>query len=83
MRLRRPRSRVVAVGSDAGRRPWNTAEVPEIARGLPTGCGGAVTACRRTHPGTALDIISPGAGGRDPRMVSLSAYPRRELSRSH
>src|SRR5262245_2553831 len=31
MRLRRPRSRVVAVGSDAGRKPRNTAEAPEIA----------------------------------------------------
>src|SRR5271166_1738056 len=31
MRLRRPRSRVVAVGSDAGRKPRNTAEAPEMA----------------------------------------------------
>src|SRR5262249_5454498 len=31
MRLRRPRSRVVAVGSAAGRKPRNTAEAPEMA----------------------------------------------------
>jgi hypothetical protein len=31
MRMGRPRSHVVAVGSDAGRKPRNTAEAPEIA----------------------------------------------------
>jgi hypothetical protein len=31
MRLLRPRVRVVAVGSDAERRPRSTAEAPEIA----------------------------------------------------
>src|SRR5215475_14279794 len=31
MRLRRPRSRVVAVGSGAGRKPRNAAEAPEMA----------------------------------------------------
>jgi hypothetical protein len=31
MRLRRPRSLVVAVGSDAERKPRNTAEAPEMA----------------------------------------------------
>jgi hypothetical protein len=30
MRLRRPRSPVVAVGSDAGRKPWNRAEALEM-----------------------------------------------------
>src|SRR5262245_39805621 len=38
MRLRRPRSRVVAVGSDAGRKPRNTAEAPEIAAVLAGVC---------------------------------------------
>ena len=35
----------------------------------------AVTACRRSHSGTALDIMRPGAGARDPGMVSTNAYP--------
>src|SRR5262249_37415051 len=42
---------------------------PPVAAGLPTGCGCAVTACRRLDLGTALDIMSPGKGARDPGMV--------------
>jgi hypothetical protein len=38
MRLRRPRSRVVAVGSDAGRKPRDTAEAPEMAAVLAGVC---------------------------------------------
>ncbi len=38
MRRRRPRMRVVAVGSDAGRKPRNTAEAPEIAAVLAGVC---------------------------------------------
>src|SRR6516162_1454291 len=34
MRLSRPRSLGVAVGSNAGRKPRNTAEAPEIAAGV-------------------------------------------------
>jgi hypothetical protein len=33
------------------------------------------TTRRRSHLGTALDIMRPGAGARDPDVVSLSAYP--------
>ena len=41
--------------------------------GVRTGCGCAVTASRRLHLGTALDIMRPGAGARDPDLVSPSA----------
>jgi hypothetical protein len=33
-----------------------------------------VTVYRRSHPGTALDIMRSGAGARDPGMVSPRAY---------
>ena len=46
---------------------------PPVATGLTTGCGCAVTACRRWLVGTALDIMRPGAGAPDPGMVSPSA----------
>ena len=36
----------------------------------PTGCGGAVAACRRWLLGMALDIMRPGAGARDPGLIS-------------
>ena len=42
--------------------------------GAPTGCGCEVAACRRLLPGTALDIMTPGAGARDSGMVSPCAY---------
>ena len=32
---------------------------PPVATRLPTGCGCVVTACRRSHLGTALDIMRP------------------------
>jgi hypothetical protein len=32
------------------------------------------TACRRSHLGMVLDIMSPGAGVRDPGLVAPSAY---------
>src|SRR5262249_38897696 len=51
-----------------------------VATGLPTGCGCAVTACRRSDLRTALDIMRPGAGARDPGLVSPSAYPQVPLS---
>src|SRR5262249_36066660 len=38
------------------------------------GFRGAVTACRRSCPATALDIMRPGAGPRDPGMGSPSAF---------
>ena len=34
----------------------------------------AVAACRRWLLGMALDIMRPGAGARDPGMVSPSAF---------
>ena len=42
--------------------------------------GCAVAACRRWLLGTALDIMRPGAGARDPGMVSPSAYMLRPFS---
>jgi hypothetical protein len=39
-----------------------------------TAYGSAATACRRSHLGMALEIMSPGAGVRDPRLVAPSAY---------
>src|SRR5690242_3255656 len=45
MRPRRPRSRVVAVGGDAGPKPRNTAEAPEIAAVLDTGNRSESNAC--------------------------------------
>jgi hypothetical protein len=47
---------------------------PLAATGLPSGCGSAVTACRRLFLGTALDSMRPGAGAPDPGMVSHNAY---------
>jgi len=53
---------------------------PPVATGLLTGCGCAVTACRLSHLGTALDILSPGASARDPGMVSPSANRGRRVT---
>jgi hypothetical protein len=48
---------------------------PAVDTGLRTGCGFALAACRRLLLGTALDIMRPGAGANDPRMISTGAYP--------
>jgi hypothetical protein len=85
MRLRRPRWRVVAVGSDAKRKPRNTAEAPEfaamppVATGRLARCGCAVAAGRRLLLETALDSMRPGGGASDPGMVSPSVYTRQAI----
>ncbi len=50
MKPRRPRSRVVAVGSDAGPKPRNTAETPEMAAVL-------VGVCRAPDRGTGDSVL--------------------------
>jgi hypothetical protein len=74
MRLRRPRSRVVAVGSDAGRKPRNTAEAPEIAAVLDTGNRSESNACSGGEGEIAggevkAHLGNPGSG----RRPSISA----------
>ena len=69
-----PEDRLVPI-EDAAQRAGRAQRSLErwVATGLLTGCGGAVTDCRLSHLGTALDILSPGASARDPGMVSPSA----------
>src|SRR5262245_6158576 len=49
---------------------------------FPTGCGYAATAGGGSHPGTVLDIRSPGAGARDPGMVSPGDYGEADQDRA-
>jgi hypothetical protein len=65
MRLRRPPSRVVAVGSDAGRKPRNTAEFPEVAAVLAGVC---------VRPETEEPAHrAPGSCGDSPSSTSVRA----------